>query len=139
LTARTELTLRRDGGEKVYRVEAWELRSGPSPVLLMKLAGIDTPEEAKTLKGAEITAGRAHAAPLKPGEFYVEDLKGLEVTAAGEVVGRITDILDGGGGELAEIRLNSGGIRLVPFRGEFFGDISLETGKAVLLERWILE
>jgi 16S rRNA processing protein RimM len=139
LTARTGLTLRQGGGEKVYTVEAWELRSGPSPVLLVKFAGIDTPEEAKTLRGAEIIAGRAHAAPLKPGEFYVEDLKGLEVAVGGEVVGRVTDILEGGGGELVEIRLNSGETRLVPFRGEFFGDISLETGKAALLERWILE
>jgi 16S rRNA processing protein RimM len=141
LTARTELTLRQDGREKVYTVEDWELRSGPSPDLLIKFAGIDAPEEARALGGAEIIAGRAHAAPLKPGEFYVEDLKGLDVTAAGDggVVGRITDILEGGGGELAEIRLNSGEIRLVPFRKEFFGDISPETGKAVLLERWILE
>jgi 16S rRNA processing protein RimM len=141
LTARTELTLRQDGREKVYTVEAWEIRAGPSPVLLMKFAGIGAPEEAKTLMGAEIIAGRTHAAPLKPGEFYVEDLKGLELAAAGdgEVLGRVTDILEGGGGELAEIRLNSGETRLVPFRKEFFGDISLETGKAVLLERWILE
>jgi 16S rRNA processing protein RimM len=140
LTARTELTLRQDGREKVYTVEAWEFHSGPSPVLLVKFAGIDSPEEAKTLRGAEIIAGRTHAAPLKPGEFYVEDLKGLEVVAAGgEVVGRITDIIEGGGGDLAEIRLNSGETRLVPFRGEFFGDINLETGKAALLERWILE
>jgi 16S rRNA processing protein RimM len=105
----------------------------------MKFAGVDAPEEAKALKGAEIIADRVHAAPLKPGEFYVEDLKGLEVAGDGEVLGRIMDIIEGGGGELAEIRLNSGEVRLVPFRGEFFGDISLKTGKAALLERWILE
>jgi 16S rRNA processing protein RimM len=140
LTACTELTLRQDGRERVYKVEAWEFRSGSSPDLLIKFAGIDAPEEAKALGGAEIIAVRAHAAPLKPGEFYVEDLKGLDVTAGdGELVGRITDILEGGGGKLAEIRLNSGEVRLVPFRKEFFGDISPETGKAALLERWILE
>jgi 16S rRNA processing protein RimM len=139
LTAPAELTLRQDGKDKVYAVEARELRVGLSPVLLMKFAGIDTPEEAKALLGAEIIAGRAQAAPLKPGEFYVEDLKGLAVRAAGgEVLGHITDILEGGGGNLAEIRLNSGEIRLVPFREEFFGPISLETGEAELLERWIL-
>jgi 16S rRNA processing protein RimM len=139
LTVRAELTLRRDGKDEVYAVETWKLRAS-SGVLLVKFAGIDTPEEAKALKGAEIIAGRIHAAPLKPGEFYVEDLKGMEVAAGGgEVLGRITDIIEGGGGELAEIRLNSGETRLVPFRGEFFGDINPETGKAALLERWILE
>jgi 16S rRNA processing protein RimM len=141
LTARAELTLRQDGKDRIYGVEAWEIHTGPSPVLLMKFAGIDAPEEAKALRGAEIIVGRTHAAPLKPGEFYVEDLKGLEVEAAGdgEVLGRITDIIEGGGGEMAEIRLKSGETRLVPFRKEFFGDINPETGKAALLERWILE
>jgi 16S rRNA processing protein RimM len=141
LTALGELTLRQGGKDRVYPVEAWELRPGLSRTLLMKFAGVDSPEEAKAIRGAEIIAGRAHAAPLKPGEFYVEDLKGLEVAAAwdGGILGRITDIIEGGGGELVEIRLNSGETRLVPFRGEFFGDIDPETGKAVLLERWILE
>jgi 16S rRNA processing protein RimM len=140
LTSCTELTLRQDGKDRVYTVEAREFRAGASRTLFMKFAGIDVPEDARALTGAEIIADRTHAAPLKPGEFYVEDLKGLEVmTSDAEVLGRITDIIEGGGGELAEIRLNSGEIRLVPFRGEFFGDINPETGKAVLLERWILE
>jgi 16S rRNA processing protein RimM len=134
-----EITLKQGDGERAYTVEAVELQA--SRTLLMKFAGIDSPEEAKTLKGAEIIAGRDQAAPLKPGEFYVEDLKGLELRAAGngEVLGRITGVLEGGGGELAEVRLNSGETRLVPFRGEFFGEISLEAGTAELLERWILE
>jgi 16S rRNA processing protein RimM len=141
LTAPGRLTLRQGGKDTVYAVEAWELRPGPSPALLIKFAGVDSPEAAKALRGAEIIAGRAQAAPLKPGEFYVEDLKGLDVAAAwdGGILGRITDIIEGGGGDLAEIRLNSGEIRLVPFRGEFFGDIDPEAGKAALLERWILE
>jgi len=83
----------------------------------------------------------------------VEDLKGLAVIAAipgspsdivnasgdGELIGHITDILEGGNGELAELRLLSGELKLVPFRNEFFGDISIEKGRVVLRERWILE
>jgi 16S rRNA processing protein RimM len=112
--------------------------------LLMKFEGIDSPESAKTLIGAELIGDRSQAAPLKSGEFYIEDLKGLEVVSAdsasgGAVLGHITDILEGGGGELAEIRLLSGESRLVPFRKEFFGDISIEKRKAVLLGQWILE
>jgi 16S rRNA processing protein RimM len=135
-----EITLRQGEAERVYAVEAVEVQGTPSRTLLMKFAGFDSPEEVKTIGGAEIVADRDNAAPLKPGEFYVEDLKGLELTAAdnGEVLGRITDVVEGGGGELAEVRLNSGESRMVPFRKEFFGEISLETGKAALLERWIL-
>jgi 16S rRNA processing protein RimM len=139
LAAMTEVTLRLGGREKKYVLE--ESAPGPSSIILMKFAGINSPEEAGALNGAEIIAGRDEAAPLKPGEFYIEDLKGLVVVSggAGEVLGRIAGIIEGGGGDLAEIDLNSGEKRLVPFRKEFFGDIDLGRGTAVLLEQWILE
>ena len=108
--------------------------------LLLRFAGIDSPEAAGVLSGAEIIAGREYAAPLKEGEYYVEDLKGLKVMdGEGKVLGHVSDVLEGGGGHLAEVTLFSGEKRLVPFRKEFFGDLSLEEGTIVLLEPWILE
>jgi 16S rRNA processing protein RimM len=123
----------------------------------MKFVGIDSPETAKALAGAEMLADRSHAAPLKTGEYYIEDLKGLMVLglavggqdslpestdAPGDapepVLGYITDIVEGGGGFLAEVRLPDGKLKFVPFRNEFFGDINLEAGTARLLEPWIL-
>ena len=47
-------------------------------------------------------------------------------------------MLEGGGGNLAEVKLPAGEKRLVPFRNEFFGDVDLNGGKIVLLEPWIL-
>ena len=108
--------------------------------LLMRFNEIDSPEAAGVLTGAEIIAGREYAAPLKEGECYVEDLKGLEVTGReGEILGHFSDVIEGGGGQLAELTLPSGEKRLVPFRKEFFGDIDLEKGTVILLEPWILE
>jgi 16S rRNA processing protein RimM len=144
------ICLRIGGTEKLYALEE-AVPAGASPgFLLLKFAGIDSPESAKSLGGAEIIVSRADAAPLKPGEFYVEDLKGLEVVAVAEnpagncgetweLVGHVADNLEAGGGELLEMRLLSGKLRLVPFRNEFFGEISLEKGRVILLERWILE
>jgi 16S rRNA processing protein RimM len=141
--------LRKNGEEKEYAVE--EAFSRP---LSLKFAGIDSPEAAKLLGGAEIVAGREEAAPLHEGEFYIEDLKGLTVYAAKadperksavgqpperEAVGQITDVVEGGGSFLAEITLVSGEKRLVPFRNEFFGSVDPELGRAELLVRWILE
>ena len=106
----------------------------------MRFSGIQSPEAAAALKGAEVIVDREYAAPLKEGEYYVEDLKSLEVvTAAGESLGHIADVVEGGGGDLLEITLVCGETRLAPFRKEFFGDISLEEGKITLLEPWILE
>jgi 16S rRNA processing protein RimM len=133
----TELVLRQNGSEKTFTVEAITPQGAS---LLMKFKGIDSPEAAKPLSGAEIVTDRAHAAPLKPGEFYIEDLKGLEIVdAAGEILGTITDIIEAGSGELAELKLSTGETKLVPFRNEFFGKISLESKRALLLEKWILE
>jgi 16S rRNA processing protein RimM len=66
-------------------------------------------------------------------------LKGLQViSVTGEAIGRITDIIEGGGGELAEIQLVQEK-KLVPLNKEFFKEISPEKGRAVLQNLWILE
>jgi 16S rRNA processing protein RimM len=130
------VTLRRGDREQLREVEAAE---AVFPSLLMKFRGIDSPEAAKALKGMEILVDREEAAPLRQGEYYIEDLKGVEVYAGTEVLGEISAILEGGGGNLAELRLTGGEIRLVPFRDEFFGDIDIEGRRVELRRRWILE
>jgi 16S rRNA processing protein RimM len=135
------VVLRWEGRETLFYIEE-TLRVGPS--LAVKFRGIDTPEAAKALSGAELLTGRDHAAPLGKDEYYVEDLRGIPVTdRAGAVLGHITDVLEGGGGQLIELRLPDGTLRLVPFRKEFFGEVdvdnaSIEKRRAVLLESWIL-
>jgi len=114
----------KDGKERVLQIE----ESTPAlPAVLMRFAGIDSPEAAKTLTGAQLIVSREEAAPLGEGEFYIEDLKGLPVISGeNETIGILTDIIEGGGGELAEIKLTNGEKHLVPFRKEFFKEISLE-------------
>ncbi|MDR2486044.1 MAG: ribosome maturation factor RimM [Treponema sp.] len=131
------VVIRLGGAERLWEVE----ESIPiNRALAMRFRGIDSPEAAKSLNGAELITDRAHAAPLKDNEFYVEDLQGLAVISdSGEALGHITGVVEGGGGSLVEIRLVSGEVKLAPFRNEFFGDIRLETGKAVLLCPWVLE
>jgi 16S rRNA processing protein RimM len=122
------------GTEQEYLIE--EVFTAP---LSVKFAGIDSPEAARALKGAEILVPREQAAPLNEGEFYIEDLRGLEVIAEGKTVGTISDVIEGGGGFLTEVLLVSGNKRLVPFRNEFFGKVDPAAGRAELLKPWILE
>ncbi|GHV50453.1 ribosome maturation factor RimM [Spirochaetia bacterium] len=139
------VTLRQGTAERVWEIE----ESAPVfPAVALKFKGIDTPEDAKTLSGAELIVDRKQASPLKKGEYYIEDLRGLEVIFTPEritegekpeILGHITDILEGGGGNLAEVKLLTGETRLVPFRDEFFGEVNLETRKIALLNQWILE
>jgi 16S rRNA processing protein RimM len=135
-----EVLLRRDGREQIYQIEA---KIPAASFLAVKFKGIDTPEAAKTLTGAELLVDRTDAAPLGESEFYVEDLRGMEVTAERAegplVLGHITDVVEGGGGDLVEVRLSSGKLRFIPFRKEFFGTINCEGRRAALLAEWILD
>ena len=131
------VTLRLNEKEKTWEVAEIVPRKD---FLLIRFAGIDNPEAAAFLNGAEMIVGREYAAPLNEREFYVEDLKGLEViNGEGVFLGHIIDVIEGGGGQLAEVRLLSKEKRFVPFRNEFFGDINLEGGIIVLLEPWIVD
>jgi 16S rRNA processing protein RimM len=138
----TSVTLRRDGKEQTLAIE--ETAAIP-PAVAIRFAGVTTPEAAKALRGAQLIVGRADAAPLRDGEYYIEDLKGLEVIASenesegGRVIGHIIDIIEGGGGDLAEIKLHSGGVKLVPFRAEFFPAVDLAQRQARLQNLWVLE
>jgi len=133
------IIINKDGIERVYKI----LESAPAnteEVILMHFEGIDNPESAKTLNGALLLAGRDEAAPLGNGEFYIEDLKGLPVISNdGETIGNITDIIEGGGGDLAEIKLINGERRLIPFRKDFFPDISPAKGRVLIQNLWILD
>jgi 16S rRNA processing protein RimM len=133
-----ELTLRVAGKERKLSIE--ESAAAP-PAALLRFAGINTPEAAKTLGGAELLVEREQASPLTDGEFYVEDLKGLALVSAenGETLGHISAVVEGGGGDLLEIRLTDGELRLVPLRKEFFRDINPANGSVALSNVWILE
>jgi 16S rRNA processing protein RimM len=121
--------------ERSYDIEEIQ---GSAANFVLKFRGVDSPEAARLLQGAELISDRAGAAPLEAGEYYVEDLRGLAVVCSGETLGELSDIIEGGGGQLAEITLADGNRRLVPFRNEFFGDIDLPGRCIELKVRWIL-
>jgi 16S rRNA processing protein RimM len=110
---------------------------------LLKFKGIDSPEAAKALSGAELLVERQNAAPLSSDEYYIEDLCGLTLVSttgySAAVGGIIAGVVEGGGGYLLDVTLPTGEQRLVPFRHEFVGKIDLEAATVELLVDWILE
>ena len=131
------MTLRQNGKEETRVIDEITFQGD---AVLLRFAGIKTPEAAKTLSGAEIIVEREFAAPLKKDEFYIEDLKGLKVIDKNEkALGQIVSVVEAGGGFLAEIKLLSGEKKFAPFRKEFFGSPDQKAGKIELLESWVLE
>jgi 16S rRNA processing protein RimM len=80
-----------DERSEPVRIEAVR-RAGDA--VLVKVAGIDTPEAAAPWRGAALAVPRELAAPLPEGRHYVFDVLGLAVeTEAGEALGTVDEIL----------------------------------------------
>ena len=120
-----------------YQVEECVIRNADA---LLKLRGIDSPEAAKKLHGADMMVPRDMACPLECGEFYINDLCNSDLVYKGNSVGTITDVVEGGGGFLLEVsEAATGKTVYIPFRSEFIGKISVHTKQVELMHRWILE
>ncbi len=83
--------------------------------LIVRFAGVSDRTAAEGLRGAELFITAGDRRPLSDGEYWSEDLVGLEVRVAGESVGRITDVdLDAAQTRIT-VALTSGGSADVPF------------------------
>ncbi len=106
--------------------------------VLLKVKGIDTPEEARKLRGREIWVDRQDAAPLKEGEFYLGDLSGCRVLKRGQEVGRVKTVIEGGASSFLEVVDPQGRSRLVPFSEPFVGEVRVDAGTIELKEDALL-
>lgn len=170
IAALKEVTLVQKGISAKYAVENARVAGN---ALYVKFAGVDSPEVAKKLNGAALQTSRENACPLKEGEWYVEDLKKCSLVYFGEenglgndvaptddirsrsVVGSITDVLEGGAGELLEVLLSEDcdvlkeEVKLnankkprtvyVPFNETHVGKVDIPNKSVQLMHLWILE
>jgi 16S rRNA processing protein RimM len=96
--------------------------------VILKFVGYDTPEEAATLAGWELTVPEAEAVELEEGEFYDWQLTGCRAeTVDGVTVGTVTEVLHyGGGAPVLVIRDERGKENLVPFAESICVEVDLE-------------
>lgn len=127
-----EVRLRR-GGQEVRHAVVEEASAGGGTVRV-KLAGVDTPEQAQDLIGCELWVDRAQAAPLSPGEYYLADLVGCRVLGPNGPVGTVASVVGTGASDLLEIRGEDGRFFFVPFRDPFVGEVDVEAATVRLTE-----
>jgi 16S rRNA processing protein RimM len=91
-----------DGNLTEYRIDA--IRTDRT-AWVVKLSGVDTPEEARRLVGRDVLIRRS-AAPAPPeGSFYHADLVGLRVvTEEGRELGRVVEIWETGANDVYLVR-----------------------------------
>ena len=99
--------------------------------VLAKLAGVETPEEARLVTGSEIAVERDQLPAAAPGEYYWSDLEGLAAFGQnGQSLGRIEEFRATPAGTVVVIR----GERQhwVPFVKERIVSVDLDAGRVVL-------
>ena len=100
--------------------------------LVLKLKGVDTPEQAEDLRGCALHVPESDLHPLPEGEYYRFQVIGLlAVNKDGDEVGRVTDVLETGGNDVYLIK-GPGGERLVPALPHFVTEIDLEAGRMIV-------
>lgn len=119
-----------------YRVEGFKMHHGGG---IMKLSGIDSPELAKTFNRFEIFVPLEFASPLKPGEWYEKDLKGMKlIDMQGKEFGVILSIISSSD-DLLEIRQPDGKTFFIPFREQFVEEPNLKERSVILKTPWLVE
>lgn len=101
-------------------------------MVLLKLSGIESPEEARKLSQYQLYVKREDAIPLSDGEYYVSDLIGLSVLSEkGKKLGILKDVLKTAANDVYVVK----GEReiLVPAVKEYVLSIDLPKGEMTVL------
>lgn len=98
----------------------------------LKLAGIDTPEAAATLREQFIYVAREDAAPLPPNRVYLYQIIGLRVvTTDGVSLGKVVDVLDTRANDVYIVHDGSREI-LLPAIPDVVKEIDLNRGEMIV-------
>jgi 16S rRNA processing protein RimM len=129
-----------DANGKAYDLES--VRTAPKERLLLKLKGLETPEDALLYKNQELFAPRTLLpAPLQD-EYYYHDLVGMRaVTSDGHHTFHVIHVHNFGAGDILELEDISDPTKryMIPFRGEAVWDVNQETKSLIVSEHFMLD
>lgn len=101
---------------------------------LIKFKGINSLDEAAELKGAFLKADKEKIKNfLEEDEFLISDLKGLDAyDTEGNFVGKISSVLDQGGGNTLCIKSKDNKQHLIPFVKELVPEVNIKEEKIII-------
>ena len=114
-------------GKKEYQIQEVKYHKN---MILMKLEGIDTVEQADLLRQSYLLVNRDDEEPLEEGVYYIVDLIGLEVyTDEGVLLGNVDDIFNTGSNDIYVVKDGKGKQILLPGIPEVLKNVDLEKGR----------
>jgi 16S rRNA processing protein RimM len=102
-------------------------------VVILKLKGIETPEEAEKYRNCYIKIDRKNEPKLPEGQYYIVDLIGLEVyTDENKLLGKVDDIYNYGSSDIYVVKDEMGKQILLPGTQEVLKQVDLENKKIIV-------
>ncbi len=122
-------TLYFDEGKEKIKVQSRAHKN----MVLMKMPGIDTIEQADTLRGKIVYIKRSDI-KLEEGVNFVQDLIGLEVTDSktGEIYGTVKDVLYTGSNDVYEMKGKDDKLYYIPAIPDIIDKIDIDGGKILI-------
>lgn len=102
-------------------------------IAIVKANGIDTIEEAEKLRGRILYINRSDAR-LAPGEYFIQDLMGLDVIDidTSKSYGKITDVLKTGANDVYQVTDKKKKEYLIPVIDDVVKEIDINGGKVLI-------
>ncbi|HUR81700.1 MAG TPA: ribosome maturation factor RimM [Thermoanaerobaculia bacterium] len=111
-------------------VESVRIHAGRA---LLKFAGIETPEDVQQLHNWTVEIPESEARSLEQDEYFLHDLVGLTlIDAEGRTRGVVTDVYEGGGGMLLNVKRGDGREFEVPFAADLCTSVDLEAKQMIV-------
>ena len=116
--------------DKLYKVENVRYHKN---MVLLKLEGIENPEQGELLKNAYLEIDREEAIPLEEGQYFIVDLIGLDVyTDEGKLLGKVDDIYNTGANDIYVVKDELGKQVLLPAIKEVIKQVDIENKKMIV-------
>ncbi|MBO5266624.1 MAG: 16S rRNA processing protein RimM [Ruminiclostridium sp.] len=117
-------------GKEKAEVEIEKSRYLKSDVAVIKIKGIDTPEDAQKLIGKMLYLNREDV-ELPEDVWFIQDIIGLEVVDAddGTVYGKVDEIYQNGGADVYSIKTSDGKQLMFPAIPEVLINTDVDNGK----------
>lgn len=125
-----KIYIEKNNNKKEYEIEEVKYHKG---MVLMKLKGVNTPEEAELLRNYYLKVKREDEPELEEGTYYIVDLIGLDVYSDdGKLLGKLDDIFNTGSNDIYVVKDELGKQILLPAISDVVKDINLEEKKIIV-------
>ncbi|MEF2931830.1 MAG: ribosome maturation factor RimM [Clostridia bacterium] len=115
---------------KLFQIEQVNYKKN---MVILKLKGIETVEEAEKLRNCYLKIDRKDAKELPKDTYFIVDLLGLEVyTDEGKLLGKVDDIYNAGSSDIYVVKDELGKQILLPAIKDVLKEVDLENQKIIV-------